>query len=68
MSKLKKNYFPNKRGVYNKRGGLHVWLLFNALGGGPVYSAPKSRRYISWVKQVRSPNKPAIFIPAYYEH
>ena len=35
MSKLKKNYFPNKRGVYNKRGGLHVWLLFNALGGVP---------------------------------
>ena len=68
MSKLNKNYFLNKRGgVYNKQGGLHVWLLFNTLGG-PVYSAPKSRRYISWVKQVRSPNKPAIFIPAYYEH
>ena len=38
MSKLKKNYFLNKRGGYNKQGGgggLHVWLLLDTLGGIP---------------------------------
>ena len=45
MSKLNKNYFLNKRGgVYNKQGGLHVWLLFNTLGGSRLFG---TEEYVS---------------------
>ena len=37
MSKLKKNYFLNKQGEGTINGGVHVWLLFNTLGGSRLF-------------------------------